>query len=218
MAEYQSYNDIIENGKNRTDMNYTDRQRLIKNIDLLDTKDHIGILKIIMESTKQSDPDNTRKIYTVNNYGTYFDLNDLDNNTLWKISYHVSLSLENLKRDEFRKIAEKQYNDDRSNLEDKLRNMDAKLKLTSNRPNKASDSLFKKSTPLTIENIGSHQESNHLTDFIPLTATDDDFDLLPGPTNNDLTLLSNYSLEDDLETNNNNNKNPKITYDDDDDE
>jgi hypothetical protein len=214
MTEYQSYTDIIENGKNRTDMNYSDRQRLIKNIDLLDTKDHIGILKIIMESSKQStDTDNSRKIYTVNNYGTYFDLNDLDNNTLWKISYHVSLSLENLKRDEFRKVAEKQYNDDRSNLEDKLRNMDAKLKLTSNRSTLKPDT-FKKSTPLTKENIDSHQESNHhSTDYIPLTPHDnEDYDLLPGPTNNDLTLLSNYSLEDDLDII----KNPKITYDDED--
>ena len=161
MTEYRTYQDILDNGKNQVDMDYNERQRLIKNIDLLDTKDHIGILKIIMEQSKndgggvngggadssdQSGAIGGRKIYTVNNYGTYFDLNDLDNSTLWKISYHVNLSLENIKRDEFRKQAEKQYNDDRTTQEDQIRH-DSKLKLTGNR---LKIEKFKK--PTVIEN------------------------------------------------------------------
>lgn len=125
MTTYQTYQEVLEKGQKNAEMNYRVRQRLIKDIDRLDTKDHIGILKIIMESID-------RKIYTVNNYGTYFDLNDLDNGTLWKISYHVSLCLENMQREEYRKEAEKQYKEDLTTLEDQLKT-NAKIKITTNR-------------------------------------------------------------------------------------
>lgn len=173
MTEYRTYQDILDNGKNQVDMDYNERQRLIKNIDLLDTKDHIGILKIIMEQSKNdggtadsSDQGGTnggRKIYTVNNYGTYFDLNDLDNNTLWKISYHVNLSLENIKRDEFRKQAEKQYNDDRSNQEDQIRH-DSKLKLTGNR---LKIEKFKKPTVIENNDDDMNDDNESLNDPFP---------------------------------------------------
>jgi hypothetical protein len=235
MTEYQTYQDILENGKNQVDMDYNERQRLIKNIDLLETKDHIGILKIIMETSKNKpgafdnndEGPNGRKIYTVNNYGTYFDLNDLDNTTLWKISYHVSLCLENVKRDEFRKQAEKQYNDDRSNLEDQLR-MDAKLKLTTNRLK--IDKFKNSNTPLTKENIDSREKNRSKVESNDrdndegageeiietgdnLEQNEGDFDVLPGRLNNDLSLLSNYSIEDDND--NDIDLATKIDYDDD---
>jgi len=127
MAKYQSYTDVLDKGKQNQIMDHRDKQKLIKRIDKLETKDHIGILKIIMEATD-------RKIYTVNNYGTYFDLNDLDNNTVWKISYHVSLCLENLKREKDKKEAERKYQEDRNTLEDQLRSK-SKLKLTTNNLN-----------------------------------------------------------------------------------
>ena len=125
MTTYQTYQEVLEKGQKNAEMNYRERQSLIKDIDRLDTKDHIGILRIIMESID-------RKIYTVNNYGTYFDLNDLDNGTLWKISYHVSLCLENMQREEYRKEAEKQYKEDLTTLEDQLKT-NAKIKITTNR-------------------------------------------------------------------------------------
>jgi len=202
MSGYQTYQDILENGRNQSDMDYNERQRLIKNIDLLDTKDHIGVLKIIMDMCKsngENDQSETsgRKVYTVNNYGTYFDLNDLDNSTLWKISYHVSLCLDNVKRDEFRKQVEKQYNDDRVNLEDQMR-LDAKLKLTTNRLK------IDKFKPLTKENINNRDRSNDnqinsndVTDDLEVGGANEEFDLLPGRPNNDLTLLSNYSDDPD---------------------
>lgn len=124
MTQYQSYTEVLDKGKQNQLMDQRDKQKLIKRIDQLETKDHIGILKIIMEATD-------RKIYTVNNYGTYFDLNDLDHSTVWKISYHVSLCLENLKREKDKLEAEKKYQEDRNSLEDQLRNK-AKLKLTTN--------------------------------------------------------------------------------------
>lgn len=124
LAEYHSYNEVLDKGRNNQPMSYREKQKMIKQIDNLETKDHIGILKIIMESS-----DN--KIYTVNNYGTYFDLNDIDNPTLWKISYHVSLCLENVGREKDKKVAEKKYLEDRNQFEENLRSR-AKLKLTAN--------------------------------------------------------------------------------------
>tara|TARA_R100001163_G_C5068196_1_gene208155 strand:+ start:5970 stop:6776 length:807 start_codon:yes stop_codon:yes gene_type:complete len=125
MTEYQTYQELLDKGRNNAKMDFRERDRLIKDIDKLDKKDHIGILRIIMESID-------RQIWTVNNYGTYFDLNDLDNTTLWKISYHVSLCLENLERESMRKKAEKKYEDDRTNMEDTIKTK-AKLKLSKNR-------------------------------------------------------------------------------------
>lgn len=119
-AQYQSYNDVLDKGKQHAEMTYREKKKLIQQIDRLDTKDHIGILRIIIDAT-------TKKIYTVNNYGTYIDLDDLDNQTLWKISYFVSLCLENLEREKEKEIAEKKHLEKISQLDNNLKN---KLKLT----------------------------------------------------------------------------------------
>lgn len=111
---YQTYNQVIDNGKRRKGMTLKEKSQLIKQIDQLETEDHIGILRIIMTET-------SKKIYTVNNYGTYFDLNDLDNQTLWKISYHVNLCLENQEREVNRKEAEREHLQNRINFEESIK-------------------------------------------------------------------------------------------------
>lgn len=116
ISRYQDYGQ-----RNEATMNYREKKKLIQNIDKLETKDHIGILKIIMESTR-------KKMYTVNNYGTYFDLNDLDDPTLWKIDYHVRLCSENQVREKEKEKAQKQYLADRTQFEEDLRTK-SKLKL-----------------------------------------------------------------------------------------
>lgn len=50
--------------------------------------------------------------FTVNNYGTYFDLVDLSSELLWKIHYYVNLSLEDLERQKVKVAAQKQWNQD----------------------------------------------------------------------------------------------------------
>lgn len=122
LAQYQNYDDVLDKSKKNIEMNYREKKKLIQLIDKLDTKDHLGILRIIMDST-------TRKIYTVNNYGTYIDLDDLDNHTLWKINYYVNLCLENLEREKEKEMAEKRHFENLNNLEKNLKTR-SKLKLT----------------------------------------------------------------------------------------
>lgn len=122
-VQYQNYEEVL--GKNEPkceQMNYRDKKKLIQNIDKLETKDHLGILRIIMDSTD-------KKIYTVNNYGTYIDLDDLDLTVLWKISYYVNLCIENLDRERQKEEAEKMHQEQLSQLDNNLRN-NHKLKLS----------------------------------------------------------------------------------------
>jgi len=163
MQTYQSYTDVLDKGKRNEKMNYRDKQKLIKLIDNLDTKDHVGILKIIMDSSN-------RKIYTVNNYGTYFDLNDVDNPTLWQISYHVSLCIENVEREKNKKEAEKKYLEDKSQLEDNLRNK-SKLKLTANHLN-----LSKSSKSIKNDDIDKNKDITKDKDVDKDVDKDDDDD------------------------------------------
>lgn len=123
VSSYKNYDDVLDKSKKNEEMNYRDKNKLIQQIDRLDTKDHLGILRIIMDST-------SRKIYNANNYGTYIDLNDLDNQTLWKISYYVNLCLENLEREREKELAEKKHLEKINQLENDLKSR-SKLKLTS---------------------------------------------------------------------------------------
>ncbi len=61
--------------------------------------DHVEIFKILVRSGAK---------YTTNTSGTYFDLNDLENTTLWKIKQYLNLTLEKLARE---KIIEKAEQD-----------------------------------------------------------------------------------------------------------
>ena len=96
--------------------------QLIKNIEKLDSLDHIAIIKIIHETMQ-------KKPYFVTNRQTMMDLDNLNNQTLWRIKYHVDLCLENVKREESRQQAEKRHQEALAELEDDLRRQ-SKLKLT----------------------------------------------------------------------------------------
>lgn len=122
MSQYKNYDEVLDKGFKQEDMSYRDKKRLIQQIDKLEMKDHLGILRIIMDSTD-------KKIYTVNNYGTYIDLADLDNKSLWQVSYFVNLCLENQNREKERTNAEKKHLEKISQLEKDLKN-GQKLKLT----------------------------------------------------------------------------------------
>lgn len=98
-----------------------DKQNLVNRISLLEAKDHVGIARLVIEATD-------RKIYTVNNRGFFFDLNVLDKDVLNKISHHVTLCIDNQKRDHMKKMAEKEYNDNKEHFEERLRT-NSKLKL-----------------------------------------------------------------------------------------
>lgn len=172
MSHYQNYQDVLNKGQQNELMNYREKKKLVQQIDKLETKDHIGILKIVLESID-------KKIYTVNNYGTYVDLNDLENQVLWKISYHVNLCLENKDREKEKSEAEKKYLEDINQLEEKIRTS-SKLKLT----NLNLDLLSRKSS--------SHPDK--LDDSDPLKpenkiGIDKDDD-------SELPLPENFSLED----------------------
>jgi len=52
--------------------------------------------------------------FTVNNYGTYFDLVDLSSELLWKIHYYVNLSLEDMERQKIKVAAQKQWDQDQA--------------------------------------------------------------------------------------------------------
>jgi len=195
--QYRNYQDILDRGKKGQEMTYRDKKKLIKHIDQLDTKDHIGILRIIMESIP-------KQIYTVNNYGTYFDLNDLDNQTLWKISYQVSLCLENLDREREKDMAQKKYLEDRNHLEENLRNR-SKLKLTaSNLKSSFSTATIKESSSndLSIGDAGigdSEDEDHHGKDLLAIenkVGLDDTESDLPIPD-----LISSQVNEDDEDDN-----------------
>lgn len=121
-TDYHQHDDLLNKSFEKKQMIYRDKKKLVQLIDKLDTKDHLGILRIIKDSTEN-------KIYTVNNYGTYIDLDDIDNMTLWKIQYYVSLCLDNLDREKTKTLAEQEHQEQIKKLETDLRNK-SKLKLS----------------------------------------------------------------------------------------
>jgi hypothetical protein len=52
----------------------------------------------------------TKKIYTINENGTLFDLNDLDPETFWKLCYHTHLFMKNHEREKSVALAQQDVN------------------------------------------------------------------------------------------------------------
>jgi hypothetical protein len=112
-----------ENVKKRKDdkkMTSTGKKRMINDIDKLDAKDHISILKIIKNHT-------SKKIYTINNYGCYIDLNDLGNECLHELRYFVDLCLDNQKRDREKEQVYQECMEQKQKHEEQFKNNKFKL-------------------------------------------------------------------------------------------
>jgi hypothetical protein len=54
--------------------------------------DHLNIIKLILKYAE-------KKVYTTTNSGTFFDLNDLDNRTLWRLEKFISLTLSQIEQE-----------------------------------------------------------------------------------------------------------------------
>jgi hypothetical protein len=55
-------------------------------INSMSAEDHISIIKLILKNTLNA----PKKVYTATKNGTYLDLNDLDNQLLWKLENFVT--------------------------------------------------------------------------------------------------------------------------------
>jgi len=129
------YEDLIKNmglptlddgKKNKNDEDYkkkmtsVEKKKMINDIDKLDAKDHISILKIIKNHT-------SKKIYTLNNYGCYIDLNDLTNKCLHELRYFVDLCLDNEKRDREKEHVYQECMEQKQKHEEQFKNNKLKL-------------------------------------------------------------------------------------------
>ena len=112
--------------KNKNDEDYkkkmtsVEKKKMINDIDKLDAKDHISILKIIKNHT-------SKKIYTLNNYGCYIDLNDLTNKCLHELRYFVDLCLDNEKRDREKEHVYQECMEQKQKHEEQFKNNKLKL-------------------------------------------------------------------------------------------
>jgi hypothetical protein len=201
-TDYHQHDDLLNKSFEKKPMIYRDKKKLVQLIDKLETKDHLGILRIIKDSTE-------KKIYTVNNYGTYIDLDDIDNMTLWKIQYYVNLCLDNLTREKTKTQAEQEHEEQIKKLETDLRNK-SKLKLSLTNRTKTPTQKEKKNTKATKNSDDSddsdldiptiHRQSNDdldetdlmdlpdgllpstslgVSDFSPLSSNIEEYDLDP---------------------------------------
>jgi len=183
-SKYRDYGEVLEKSKKKEIMTFNEKKKLVQKIDKLEAKDHIGVLKIIMESTK-------KKIYTVNNYGTYFDLNDLDNQTLWKITYHVGLCLENQVRERDRHNAEKRYLEDRNQFEENLRTK-SKLKLTTGFQSSTEKSKANKRNKKEIK-CDSEEDELEPENRVGVIEEEEDSEF---PITNDLVIDNDMNIAD----------------------
>jgi len=88
---------LAETVSNEENMSGKIKYDLREKINALTAVDHINLFKIVYNH-------NYKKVHTTTNRGTFFDLNDLDNKTLWKVEKFISLILNKMEQD---KVAEK---------------------------------------------------------------------------------------------------------------
>lgn len=119
---YQNYQDVLDKSQKEATMSVSEKSRLKRDIETLESMDHVEILRIIRESM-------TDKPYTVSNRQTMLDLDDLSHRCLWKISYYVNFCLENQRRDQDKFSAEKQHLAQLKEVEDNIKRQ-SKLKLS----------------------------------------------------------------------------------------
>lgn len=86
-----------ETVSNEENMSGKIKYDLREKINALTAVDHINLFKIVYNH-------NYKKVHTTTNRGTFFDLNDLDNKTLWKVERFISLILNKMEQD---KVVEK---------------------------------------------------------------------------------------------------------------
>jgi len=169
---YRDYGKILEKQQDQKQMSYRDKKRLIQSIDRLDQKDHLGILETIINSTD-------RKNYTINNYGTYVDLDDLDESILWKIQNFVNLCMENQRREKVKETAGRKYKEDLDRFEEDLRNR-SKLKLSVSIPADDKPATTTTTSNNTTTNNNNHHNNRHNHHHHNNTTT-------PNTNNNNIT-------------------------------
>jgi len=118
-ASYKDYQDLLSKDE---PMSIYEKERLKRNIELLEAMDHVEIIRIIRDSM-------TKRPYTVSSRQTMLDLDDLDSKCLWRISYYVEFCLDNQNREKARDLAHKQHTEKLQKLEDDIKRQ-SKLKLT----------------------------------------------------------------------------------------
>lgn len=95
-----------------------DYNHLISLISKLDKSDHLSIFKLIQNMDK--------KIYTINESGTLFDLSDLPLDIFWKMYEYCMMSIENIDREREKEKAKQEYD---QNQRDFLQSFDKKMKI-----------------------------------------------------------------------------------------
>jgi len=148
------------------------KKKMIQDIDKLDAKDHISILKIIKNHTQ-------KKIYTLNNYGCYIDLNDLSNKCLHELRYYLDLCLDNQKR---KKEKDKIYQE---HLEHKQQHEE---QFKSNK-----FKLGRKIKPISVAGGNEEQDKEGCDDISSDSGTETEEDMMENLTS-DLEL--NLNIED----------------------
>jgi len=100
IAVYDAASDIAENIANSKTMPGKEKYDLQTKINNnLRQEEHIEVFKILIRDGSK---------YTTNTSGTYFDLNDLENKTLWKIRQYLDLTMDKLSREKVIEQAERE--------------------------------------------------------------------------------------------------------------
>ena len=103
------YSEKIAKGETMPGKGKYDLQTKIHNI--LRVEDHEELFKVLVKSNSK---------YTSNNVGTYFDLNELDSQTLWRLKQLVELSMARVERGKVYARAELEKNEAEARLTKRL--------------------------------------------------------------------------------------------------
>jgi hypothetical protein len=112
---YVTDQEIMDKIKNHDDMTSEEKLQLRETIVSMNKEEQIELFKFLIECLDY-------EFYSINGPKLLFNLGSLNNNTLWKLHYHIKLLKEDTKRKEIIEQANAAYNDDIAKLNQSMNN------------------------------------------------------------------------------------------------
>ena len=91
LDKYDNLDEIVSKIGNKSNVTGRDKELILYSLNQLSKQDHLYIFTEILQKLE-------KRIYTVTDNSTLFDLNDLPNDVFWKLYYHTQLLINNMQR------------------------------------------------------------------------------------------------------------------------
>jgi len=131
--------DLDDKIRNDVKPEHEDKKRLHNRIKQLDKQQQLHLFHSIIKPLN---------IYTITDNGTFFDLNELTSEQFWKLSYHVNLTYDCIKRDKIISELEREKSSHEVSLSTKSQN-NQKLGLYNHEFDIESTSVYEPNTNVT---------------------------------------------------------------------